>query len=59
MKCDGECYNCDKALECYPVDRKAELLAKRKLAEKAIIRYWNMIEEYDKELAEIESQKQT
>lgn len=55
MKCDGECYNCDKALECYPEDRKQELLRKRLLAEKAIIRYWNMIEAYDKELAELET----
>lgn len=54
LECDGDCYNCDYALSCYPVEKKEELLMKRTLAEKAIIHYWNEIEKIDAELAELE-----
>lgn len=54
IECDGDCYNCDNALSCYPVEKKKELISKRKLAEKAIIHYWNVIERIDAELAELE-----
>lgn len=54
-KCNGDCYNCAFALDCYPEDRRTELISKRKMAERAIEHYQRRIAEIDKELERIEA----
>lgn len=59
VECNGctqqTCYNCDNAGRRLFLSKKDELLMRRRMLEKAILRAERQIEEIDKELANIKS----
>lgn len=57
-QCTEECYNCDYAGKRWILSEKEELLLRRKMLLRAVVRYQREIEIIDKQLQKMEQTEQ-